>query len=82
MSFDLQPTLVGENLKLRPLVSEDLDQLFAVSSDTLVWEQHPFPRYEKSEFTEFFKVALESKSALVVIDSSSGKMIGTSRYYD
>ncbi len=41
MPFDLQPVLKGEILELRPLRAEDFDDLFAVASDPLIWEQHP-----------------------------------------
>jgi hypothetical protein len=41
MSFDLQPNLKGELIELRPLTPEDWDDLFAVASDPLIWEQHP-----------------------------------------
>ncbi|MBV9075484.1 MAG: hypothetical protein JOZ10_17800 [Acidobacteria bacterium] len=41
MDFDLQPTLLGELLELRPLLPEDSDALFAAASDPLIWEQHP-----------------------------------------
>ena len=41
MSFGLQPHLKGELLELRPLAPEDWDDLFAVASDPLIWEQHP-----------------------------------------
>ena len=33
MSFDLQPTLKGKLLHLRPLQEEDWDDLFAAASD-------------------------------------------------
>ena len=41
MSFDLQPTLKGELLELRPLQGEDFDDLYSVAADPLIWEQHP-----------------------------------------
>jgi N-acetyltransferase len=41
LPFDLQPNLKGELIELRPLTSEDWDDLFAVASDPLIWEQHP-----------------------------------------
>jgi len=36
MPFELQPTLIGELVELRPLRAEDFDPLFAVASDPLV----------------------------------------------
>jgi len=81
--FDLQPTLVGNTIKLRPLRPDDFDALFAAASDSLIWEQHPDPlRYQKPAFERFFSGALESRGALVVLECGSGCVIGSSRYYD
>lgn len=82
MSFDLQPTLKGELLELRPLSAEDFGELYRVASDPLIWEQHPASdRYREEVFKEFFREALESGGALVAIDTSDGRMIGSSRYH-
>jgi RimJ/RimL family protein N-acetyltransferase len=81
--FDLQPTLVGATLSLRPLAAEDFEPLFAAASDPLIWEQHPEPtRYQRKIFEGFFATALASKGALLVSDNASGEAIGSSRYYD
>lgn len=83
MAFDLQPTLEGESLRLRPLEEDDWEALFAVASDRLIWEQHPAPdRYQEKVFHEFFREAMECGGALVVIDRTTGKIIGSSRYID
>ena len=82
MSFDLQPTLVGTLLELRPLGPGDFDALYAVASDPAIWEQHPVPdRYKKEVFEQFFREALESGGAFAVLDRASGRIIGSSRYY-
>jgi len=79
--FELQPTLKGELLELRPLKQKDYPALFAVASDPLIWEQHPAPdRYKEEVFQKFFGDALASGGALVAIDCKDGKMIGSSRY--
>ncbi len=81
MSFDLQPILKGELLELRPLRPEDFDDLYAVASDPLIWEQHPAnDRYKREVFTEFFREALESGGALIV-ESKDGQIIGSSRFH-
>ncbi len=81
MPFDLQPTLQGKLLELRPLRSEDFDRLFAVAADPLIWEQHPASdRYQPSVFRQFFDEALASGGALVALDGSSGHVIGSSRF--
>lgn len=81
---DQQPTLRGATLLLRPLCAADFDALYAVAADPLVWAQHPEPlRYQRDVFARnFFAGALASGSALVVIDTASGAVIGSSRYYD
>jgi RimJ/RimL family protein N-acetyltransferase len=80
--FDLQPTLKGKLLRLRPLQPEDWDDLYAVASDPLIWEQHPIKdRYKEEVFKGFFRDALASGGALIAIDSKTGKVIGSSRFH-
>jgi N-acetyltransferase len=82
MVFDLQPILEGELLRLRPLRPEDWDDLYAVASDPLIWEQHPNKeRYKEDVFQGFFRDALASGGALIVIDSKDGQVIGSSRFH-
>jgi N-acetyltransferase len=80
--FDLQPNLKGELIELRPLTSKDWDDLFSVASDPLIWEQHPeSDRYKQDVFRVFFREALESGGAFVVIDRKSQQIIGSTRFY-
>jgi len=82
MSFDLQPNLKGELIELRPLTPEDWDDLFAIASDPLIWEQHPeSDRYKEDVFKVFFKDALESGGAFVVIDRKNKRIIGSTRFH-
>ena len=82
MAFDLQPHLKGELLELRPLKTSDWDELFAVASDSLIWEQHPErDRYREDVFRVFFKEALESGGAFVIIDRHTQQIIGSTRFY-
>lgn len=82
MSFDRQPLLVGELLKLRPLRAGDFEALFRVAADPLIWEQHPEPnRYQEATFRAFFEEALTSGGALVALDRATGQIIGSSRYH-
>jgi RimJ/RimL family protein N-acetyltransferase len=81
MSFELQPVLRGQLLWLRPLREEDWDQLYAVASDPLIWEQHPEPeRYREDVFRVYFRGAMESGGAFVVLDAKDDRVIGSSRY--
>ena len=83
MAFDLQPTLEGESLLVRPLREDDWEALFAVASDPLIWEQHPVPdRYQEDVFRGFFREAMECGGAFVVIDKNTKRIIGSSRFID
>ena len=82
MSFDLQPHLKGELIGLRPLKPEDWDDLFAVASDALIWEQHPeSDRYKEDVFRIFFQDSLESGGAFVLIDNDNQQISGSTRFY-
>ena len=82
MSFDLQPHLKGELIELRPLRGDDWDELFAVASDPLIWEQHPeSDRYKEDVFKIFFEDALRSGGAFIVIDTQTQQIIGSTRFH-
>jgi RimJ/RimL family protein N-acetyltransferase len=82
MPFELQPTLTGTLLQLRPLSAADFDDLYAVASDPLIWEQHPFSdRYKVDVFRAFFREALDSGGALAAIDLRDGRIAGSSRFH-
>lgn len=79
--LDRQPTLLGPTLRLRPLVPEDWDALFAVAADPLIWEQHPaHDRWQQPVFRAFFEGALEGRGALVVEERATARIIGSSRF--
>jgi RimJ/RimL family protein N-acetyltransferase len=80
-TFDLQPTLVGERLLLRPLAPDDREALHAAASDPLIWAQHPEPdRHERAVFQKYFDGALASGGAFAIVDRATGRVIGSSRY--
>ena len=82
MPFDLQPTLRGKLVLLRPLRDDDYDDLYAVASDPLIWEQHPDQtRHRPDGFQVFHREALASGGALAVIDNATGAVIGSSRFH-
>jgi RimJ/RimL family protein N-acetyltransferase len=82
MLFDLQPNLEGDLLGLRPLRPEDFNDLYAVASDPLIWEQHPSSdRYQEEVFRSFFRESLESGGALIATNRRSGRVIGSSRFH-
>jgi len=83
LEFELQPTLTGTLLELRPLRPEDFDALLKAASDPLIWEQHPeTDRYKEEVFRKYFDSAIESGGAFAIIDRKSGRIIGSSRYWN
>ncbi|MEO7207739.1 MAG: GNAT family N-acetyltransferase [Steroidobacteraceae bacterium] len=81
MSFELQPQLQNDLIRLEPLRAGDFEELYAVASDPLIWEQHPSrDRYQRVVFENFFNGAMESGGAFRVIDNTNGELIGSSRY--
>lgn len=81
MTLDRQPTLEGELVRVQPLTGDDFDALWAISSDPLLWEQHPAKERATPEgFRRWFDDALASGGALTVVDRTDGQVIGTSRY--
>jgi RimJ/RimL family protein N-acetyltransferase len=81
MTFELQPRLQNELIRLEPLRVGDFEDLYAVASDPLLWEQHPCrDRYQRPVFEDFFNGAMQSGGAFRVIDNTNGELIGSSRY--
>jgi RimJ/RimL family protein N-acetyltransferase len=81
MRPDLQPTLTGETVELRPLRAGDFEELAAAAADPLIWEQHPEPdRGTPAKFRAYFDDHLASGGALVVVDRATGALVGASRY--
>jgi RimJ/RimL family protein N-acetyltransferase len=80
---DFQPTLTGPTITVRPIAADDWPELFAAGSDPEIWKVHPVPdRYTEPGFRKFFDGAIESKMGFVFVDQSTGRLIGSSRYYD
>lgn len=83
MNTDLQPQLRGATLTLRPLTAADLEPLWQVARDKLLWAQHPDQtRHERAGFERFFASALECGAALTIVDNASGQPVGSTRYYE
>ena len=81
--FDLQPTLRGTLIELRPLRQDDWPELFEAAKDPLIWEQHPeSDRYKPDVFRKYFDGAIESRGAFAIIDRATGRINGSSRYCD
>jgi N-acetyltransferase len=81
--MDRQPVLEGERLRLRPLAKDDWDALYAVAADRELLAGHPaHDRWQEPVFREYFANALGNAGALVVIDKSTGRIVGASQFYD
>ena len=80
--FDLQPTLEGARVTVRPITPTDWDAMFAAAADPKIWEQHPATeRYTEPVFRQFFAGALACGSAFAFVHRQSGDVIGSSRYH-
>ena len=83
MNFSIQPLLEDENFQLLPLNESDFERLYSVASDPKVWEQHPNKeRYKRDVFENFFKGAIESQGAFLVVNRTTGEVLGCTRFYD
>jgi N-acetyltransferase len=79
--LNLQPTLEGTYVTMRPLASEDFAAVFAAASDPEIWAQHPDPgRATPAGFPAFFDGALKSLGCLVAVSAEDRAIIGWSRY--
>tara|TARA_R110002049_G_scaffold208811_9_gene379325 strand:+ start:1124 stop:1687 length:564 start_codon:yes stop_codon:yes gene_type:complete len=81
--INLQPVLKGSTVALRPLVPADFDALQRAASDPAIWALHPdSTRYQREVFRErFFDGAISSRGALAVEETATGRIIGSSRFY-
>jgi len=83
VEFELQPTLRGRLVEVRPLRKDDFEALYAAASDPRIWEQHPEPtRYQREVLQKFFDGAMQSGGAFAAVEVQSGNIIGSSRFYD
>jgi RimJ/RimL family protein N-acetyltransferase len=83
MKFNIQPTLENEIAILRPLLEKDFEDLYAAASNPKIWEQHPNKdRWKRPVFKTFFEGAIQSKGAFKIVDKVTGKIMGSTRYYD
>jgi RimJ/RimL family protein N-acetyltransferase len=89
--FELQPTLRGHRVYLRPLRVDELEEMYAVAKDPFIWEQHPIKnRYQFDVFEQFFTDGIKSGGAFAIcaaLDDASvpvkkDEIIGCTRYHD
>lgn len=81
--INLQPSLQNELISAVPLQQSHSERLYTADSDPLIWEEHPTRnRWQRKHFENYFKGAMESAGALLVMDAQTREIIGCSRYYD
>ncbi len=81
--MNIQPLLENDTVSLIPLKEEDFELLYEVASDPLLWEQHPNnDRWQRDVFQNFFEGALASNGAFKIVSKASGKVIGSTRFYN
>ena len=79
--MNLQPRLEDDLIILRPLRESDFEALYEVAKDPLIWEQHPISdRYEIEKFSGFFSDSIRSKGALILVEKTGKKVIGSTRF--
>ncbi|PKV76113.1 GNAT family N-acetyltransferase [Pontibacter ramchanderi] len=83
MTINIPHVLENDKAILYPLQEPDFEDLLAVASDPLIWEQHPNKdRWKREVFRTFFDGALQSKGAFKIIDKATGQLAGSTRIYD
>jgi len=79
--MNIQPTLENDLVRIRPLDEDDFEQLFTAAADPAIWEQHwTTDRWLPAGFKKFFDESIASGGCMVIIEKSTGKIIGSSRY--
>ena len=79
MSDLFQPRLSDDLVSLRPLQVEDERDLQRVMADPALWDQHPDDRHLPERFSLFFTESINSGGALLVSDTQTHEVIGTTR---
>lgn len=82
MTFNDQPNLDGDTLRLRGLREGDREALFTAASDPQTWAGHPSKdRYQRAVFDPYFDMLLAAGGTLIVFDKTTDQSLGCSRYY-
>ncbi|MES1201515.1 MAG: GNAT family N-acetyltransferase [Pseudomonadota bacterium] len=80
---NLQPTLTGPRILIRPVRADDWEAMYAAASDPEIWAVHPArDRYLAPVFRKFFDGALASGGGFAFVDRASGAIVGSSRYHN
>ncbi|WP_084090577.1 GNAT family N-acetyltransferase [Andreprevotia lacus] len=84
--MDIYPTLTGSHIRLRPLQADDGPALLQAASDGELWQLKFTVVPSQATMAAYIATALEARAAGMVIpfvteDISSGKVIGSTRYW-
>lgn len=75
--------LEGQFVRLIPMQTDDFENLLAIASDPLIWEQHPEKtRYQREVFRKYFDSGMESGGAFIVRDIETSELLGCTRFYN
>jgi RimJ/RimL family protein N-acetyltransferase len=78
---DLQPTLSGDAIRLRPIRPDDFAALYAVACDPQLWALHPArDRWQEPQFRSYFDTWFLRGGGLAIVERASGEIIGASCY--
>ena len=76
-------TLSNGDFTLRPLTTEDFQEVYLAASDPEIWEQHPDKlRYSPYAFTKYFRKLVGSDLPYVIIDTTQQKVVGACCFYN
>ena len=82
MLFDTQQVLENDKVILTPLIDEYYNPLYEIATDPVLWEHHPISyAYRLEGYNKFFIEAMAIGS-LVIIDKTTDKVIGSTRFYN
>lgn len=80
--FNPVPVLEDHAVLIKPLCYEDIEPLYEVACDPLLWEHHPLNEAcKKAVFDLFFEDAIQAGS-LLITDTLRNKVIGCTRFYN
>ena len=80
---NLQPTLIGSLVTLKPMQEQDWQGMFKAASKSKTWAGHvKQDRYKEDVFRPYFDSGISSGSAFSIFDNKTEEIIGTSRYHE
>ncbi len=79
--MELQPTLSGPTVTLRPIRREDYAALYEAASDPQLWALHPAQdRWREPDFRAYFDTWLMRGGGLAIREAATERVIGASCY--